>query len=306
MRISIVTSLYNSSPYLNDFYAEYLNIIKESNLEYEFILVDDGSKDKSVRTAKEICLIDKNVKLIILSRNFGQHNAIYAGLMHSKHDYVFVCDVDLEDNPMNLKLMIDELKDENIDVVYSAFRERKGGVIRGNLGALFYTIFSMLTDQKIERNQSWQRLMKRKYVDNLLSFNEYESYTAGLMYLTGFNQKVIYAERKYKGISSYNFLKRFTQALNAIISFSSKPLTIISIFGFLITLISLIFIFYILLQKFFNVNYEAGWSSLILSIWLVGGMILSSLGIVGLYISKIFNQVKNRPKFIVKNIINEN
>jgi putative glycosyltransferase len=305
MRISIVTSLYNSSKFVNVFYDKYLQILKEYNFEYEFIFVDDGSSDDSVQKSQEICLLDKNAKLIILSKNFGQHNAILAGLVHSKCEYVYVCDVDMEDNPQNLTIMINEFKNQEIDVVYSIFRERKGGFVRAKLGGFFHIFFSILTDQKIQKNQSWQRLMKRNYVDNFLKFNEQEPYTAGLMYLNGFNQKYIVTDRKYKGYTSYNFVKRFKHGINAIISFSSKPLTFISVLGFLMTLISFLLIFYIVFQKIFNTNYVAGWSSVILSIWFVGGMILTSLGIVGLYISKIFNQVKNRPKYIVKTVINE-
>lgn len=306
MRISIITSLYNSQEYLENFYKKYLSLLKERNLEYEFIFVDDGSNDKSVEVATEICKNDSNVRLVILSKNFGQHNAIYAGLEKCKYEYIYVCDVDLEDKVENLEIMIDEFDADNqIDVVYSSFSERKGGFVRGWLGGLFYSIFSYLTDNNIDKNQSYQRLMRKRYVEALLKFSEYESYMAGLMFITGFNQKKILTERNYKGISSYNFKKRFDHALNALISFSSKPLVFISILGFIVTFISFLFIVYILFQKLYIVNYEAGWSSLILSIWFVGGVLMISIGVLGLYISKIFNQVKNRPKYIIRKVINE-
>jgi putative glycosyltransferase len=305
MRISIVTSLYNSSKFVRVFYEEYSKILIKNQISYEFIFVDDGSPDNSSSIVIDICKEDKNVKLIMLSKNFGQHNAIYAGLDYSKFEFVYVCDVDLEDNPQNLSMMIKEFDNEDLDVVYTVFQKRKGGFVRGKLGGVFYKIFSILTDQGIEKNQSWQRLMRRNYVDSFLRFVENDPYTAGLMYLNGFNQKYLIVERDYKGYTSYNFSKRLTHGVNAIISFSSKPLIFISIVGFLISLISFLLIFYIIFQKMYNINYVAGWSSLILSIWLVGGIILTSIGVVGLYISKIFNQVKNRPKYIVKKIINE-
>lgn len=303
-KLSIVTSLYYSSSFIEKFYNEYMKVIQKLNVDYEFIFVDDGSPDNSIEKVLELKENDEHISLIILTRNFGQHPAMFAGIKHAKGDYIYVCDADLEEPTEILVEMFEDIStSENLDMIYSVFRYRKGGFVRGTLGGIYYTVLNYLSDQNISKNQSWQRIMTKRYTMSLLEYTELESLPVGLMKLTGYIQKELLIDRNYKGYSSYNITKRFKQALNGIVLFSSKPLIIISLIGFFITFISFLFITYLIFQKIYNYQYQAGWASIIVSIWFVGGVIISSIGLIGIYLSKIFNQVKNRPLYLIKEII---
>ena len=304
MKISIVTSLFQSSQFIKRFYDEYIVEIKKIGLDYEFIFVDDGSSDNSILKVLELKEFDKNITLINLTRNFGQYPAIFAGLNYATGDYVYVCDVDMEDPVSVFEKMYVKLNlNSDCDLIYSFFEERNGGFVRGFLGNVFYKLFNSLSEVKITKNQSWQRMMTKRFVKSLLLFKENETIPSGLFTLSGYNSECIKIERIYKGFTSYTLSKRLRQAFNGLISFSSKPLIMISKLGFLITLFSFIFMIYILYEKIFVSDFQAGWLSLIISIWLVGGIIIFSVGILGLYISKIFNQVKSRPLFLIKEIL---
>ncbi len=305
IKISIVTSLYKSSPYVGEFYNRCLESIKKIQVDYEFIFVNDGSPDDSANKVLEIAAFDKKVILVDLSRNFGQYPAMFAGLNYARGDYVFTIDVDLEEEPENILIFYNALtSDQSLDVVYGIVEKRSGGIIRDNLGKIFHDIMDKLTDEKIVRDLSWVRLMKIEVVKSLIKFREAETYVSGLHYLVGFKQHPLIVKKIYKGNTTYTFAKRVKSALDAVTSFSSKPLFFISIFGALISLISLSFLIILVVSKLFGSYYQLGWSSIIISIWLVGGMNLFSMGIIGIYLSKIFIQVKNRPLYIVKSITN--
>ena len=301
--ISIVTSMYNSAPYLNEFIQRHLTVVEALNVDYEFIFVDDASPDNSVEILRRLMKSQKNVKLIRLSRNFGQHVAMFAGMSHASGDLIYALDADLEEAPENLSLMYQTLiKDSEIDVVYGVLKNRTGNFMRNFMGKIFYRLMDFLSEVKIPHDQAWQRIMRKSYVESLLLFTERESLPAGIMVLNGFNQKPLVIEKPYKGHSSYSFSKRMKLAINSIISFSSRPLVLIGIAGIIITLISALAILVTISMKISNYDFQAGWVSLLSSVWLLGGMILTSIGVTGIYVAKIFNQVKGRPLFIVRNI----
>jgi putative glycosyltransferase len=303
-KISIVTSLYKSSDYVIEFYQRHLTCLKEMNLDYEFIFVDDGSPDDSSEKVKELIKKDKKIKLIIFSRNFGQYPAMFAGMAHADGDLIYTSDSDLEEPPENVKLLYNKLiQNTDIDFLYGVTNERKGGVVRSLFGGLFYRIIRWSSDLDIPKNISWQIIMTNKYRDALLLHKEAETLPAGLMVITGFKQDSILIDKNYKGSTSYTFKKRLRLAFNSVTAFSSKPLVFIGMLGILITFISFIGIFIAIILKLFFTNYQPGWISIILSIWFVGGLILSSLGIIGIYLAKVFNQIKNRPLYIIKSII---
>lgn len=306
MEISIVTSLFNSEKLISRFYDEYLKILKDLNISYEFIFVDDGSTDDSKGEVIKIIENDKNVKLIELSKNFGQYQALFSGLNLSKGDYVYISDVDLEEPSFVLNNLFFKIKNSELDLIYTYSKGREGGFVRGFLGGVFYKLLNNISEIEIKENQSWQRIMTRDYLKNLLRFNEYETLPSGLFTLNGFNQEAFLIERSYKGYTSYSFKKRFNQAIDGLISFSSKPLVLISKMGFLVTIVTFLFLIFILIKKVFYSDFQIGWSSLILSIWLVGGIIIFSIGLIGIYISKIFNQIKNRPLYIIKKVHGKN
>lgn len=306
MKLSIVTTLYKSSPYIDEFYARISKEAQNITNDYEIIFVDDGSPDDSLLKAVALYERDSRVKVVELSRNFGHHKAIMTGLSCAKGDFVFLIDSDLEEAPELLGSFWNELqKEDDLDVVYGVQEERKGGWFEKWSGAIFYSIFIYLSDMKIARNQIMARLMSRRYVSSLIAHRDRAIFLGGLFELAGFNQKSIVCKKMHKGNTSYTFTKRLAQALNSIISFSAKPLYIISLLGMFIFVLSIGYIVYLIIAKLFFFDPISGWTSILVSIYFLGGLILFSIGIIGIYINKIFEEVKNRPYSIIKNIFNK-
>lgn len=303
MKISIVTSLYRSSPYVREFYDRHLACIKKLGIDYEFVFVDDGSPDDSAAKVETLMTTEPNIKLISFSRNFGQQAAMLAGLEGATGDWVYAVDSDLEEPPENILPMMEILRgDPKADVVYGVLEQRTGGLVRAVFGKAFYVLLDLLSSVRVPHDQAWQRIMSRRYVNALLLYRESETLFAGIMTLTGFKQIPFQISKTYKGQSSYSFSKRLILALNALISFSSRPMIFICLLGLGATLISGLAITTLVIAKLTLIQFQAGWASLIASIWCVGGLILTSVGVTGIYISKIFNQVKSRPRYIVRSI----
>ena len=302
-KISIVTSLYNSEPHIDEFYKRHLKVLTTLGAAYEFVFVNDGSPDRSRERVLELMRDNPRIKLVDLSRNFGQHAAMFSGMAAAGGNYICALDCDLEEEPENLLAMYDLIKkDPSIDVVYGVLNSRTGGFARKVIGGFFYKIFDLLTDVKIPHDQAWQRVMTKQYVEALLRYTESRTMPAGLMILAGFNQVPYLMDKKYKGSTTYTFLKRLRLALNSLTAFSARPLVAICLFGFLITIVSTIAISVIISLKLMHNEFQVGWISVISSVWLVGGLLMASVGIVGIYIARIFDQVKARPLYIVKEI----
>ena len=304
--ISIVTTLYKSENYIEDFYKRISGTALKITNDYEIIFIDDGSPDKSSEIVKKISLSDKKVKLAELSRNFGHHIAMMTGLEYAKGDYIFLIDSDLEENPELLEDFYNIMQKnlQNIDVVYGVLEKRRGGFLANITGGLFYKLYNFLSGTYINEGTLVVRLMKRSYVKNLLLYKESNVFILGLMELNGFNQLAVPVKKTYKGTSVYNFIKKVSLAMDAITSFSNQPLLYVSGFGLIISLISLLITCFLILGKLFHKEILIGWTSVMVSIWLVGGLIITAIGLVGIYIGKIFVQVKNRPNAIIKNTHN--
>lgn len=301
MKLSIVTTLYKSSPYIDEFYARISKEAQKITDDYEIIFVDDGSPDDSLQKAVALYEKDSKVKVIELSRNFGHHKAIMTGLSHAKGEFVFLIDSDLEEEPELLGKFWEELhKEKELDVVYGVQESRKGGWFEKWSGEAFYKVYNFISGTKIPRNLSTCRLMKKKYCDSLCRFNERELFLGGIFFLTGFRQKSYIIKKLSHSPTTYSLKLKLNMFLNSLTSFSNFPLKIVFYTGLLISSVSFIFIVWIIFRKlFFDISLQ-GWSSLIVSVWFLGGIILISLGIIGMYISKIFIETKNRPYSIIK------
>jgi len=301
MKLSIVTTLYKSSPYINEFYERITKEAKKITDDYEIIFVDDGSPDDSLQKCIELHQKDKKVKVIELSRNFGHHKAIMTGLSHTKGEFVFLLDVDLEEEPELLSKFWEELQSsENLDVLYGVQESRKGNWFEQWSGGLFWKIFNKLAHIDISENPLTVRLMSLNYIKKLVSFEEKELFLAGIFELVGFNQKPV-SVKKYSSIdTTYSFTQKIKLLNNAIVSFSSFPLYISFYLGFGISTLSFAYGLFLIINKIFFNTISSGWTSLMVSIWFLSGVVLLTVGILGLYISKIFNEVKNRPIIIKK------
>lgn len=306
MQLSIVSTLYRSSKYIDEFYMRISDEAKKITDDYEIILVDDGSPDDSLEKVINIFQKDSKLNIIELSRNFGHHKAIMTGLAHAEGEYIFLIDCDLEEEPELLGRFWVELQSNNdLDVVYGVQETRKGGWFERWSGSLFWKILNYLSEIKIPSNILTSRLMTKKYLKALNEYHESELFLGGLFYHNGFKQKEIIIMKHSNNESSYTLKKKLSLLVNSITSFSNKPLVYIFKFGSLITLISSFYIIKILIDKFFYKIPISGWASLIVSIWFFGGLIILFLGIIGIYLSKIFIETKRRPYSIIRNYYKE-
>lgn len=306
MKISIVSTLYKSQKYLDEFLEECLAALQLIACnDYEFVFVNDGSPDNSVEYLIEKKKTIHNIRIIDLSRNFGHHYAIQAGLHHVKGDYILLIDNDLETSPKVLVDFYNEIqKNPKLDMVFGYQESRKGGFIEKYFGNIFYKVFNWFSETKIPENILTERLMSRKYVQELAALPDKNIFFAGLMQWVGFNQLGIPVKKQNrKGASTYTFRKRINLMINAITSFTAYPLRILFNLGILISIGSFIASLYLIAKKIlFPDQVLSGYTSLVVVILLSTGLILTAIGVLGIYLEKIFNQVKNRPTFIIKKI----
>lgn len=303
MKLSIVTTMYYSRDYLHEFYHKALAAVRELHLTYEFVFVDDGSPDDSLKVALGLQESDHNIKVIQLSKNFGHQRAIMTGLSHTLGDYIFLIDCDLEEDPKLLKEFWKKINQQpDLDVVYGIQIKRKGGWFERTSGRLFYKLLSALSSIEYPADTLTSRVMSRKYVDAIKKFEEKELDLWGVFVLAGFNQVGIPVSKSHKGTTTYTFAKKLRRSIEIITSFSHRPLYITFFLGIISFILAAVTISVIVYKKYFlNVDVE-GWASILASIWLVGGMILLMLGIFGIYLSKMFLEIKNRPLTIIKNV----
>jgi putative glycosyltransferase len=306
MKISIVSTLYKSEKYLDEFLSECLSALTSIDCnDFEFVFVNDGSPDNSVVFLLEKRKTIKPITIIDLSRNFGHHYAIQAGLLYAKGDFVLLIDNDLETSPKVLIDFYNQIKSNpNLDMVFGYQEKRKGGFIEKNFGNLFYKVFNLFSEIKIPENILTERLMSKKYVQELAALPDKNIFFAGLMQWVGFNQLGIPIKKQNrKGGSTYTFRKRINLMINAITSFTAYPLKILFNLGILISMGSVVASLVLIARKIIQPErILSGYTSLTVVILLSTGLILTAIGVLGIYLEKIFNQVKNRPTFIIKKI----
>jgi len=303
MRLSIVSTLYNSAPHLIEFYERITQCAQDITHDYELILVNDGSSDNSFELAVSFHEKDQRVKVIDLSRNFGHHKAIMTGLSYAQSDYVFLIDSDLEEPPETLNLFWEEIHgSKGLDVVFGIQEKRRGGWFERISGSIFYGFINLISDIKIPRNFLTVRLMTARYTKNLIRCREREINFSTLTELTGFKQKAIPVKKGSRSPSNYSFLKKFSILVNAVTSSTIRPLWIIFYLGLVITLGSSVFILKLLIDRgVYGIGLQ-GWTSVIVSIFFFGGLIIFVLGILGIYLSKIFVESKNRPYTVIREL----
>lgn len=303
MKLSIVATLYQSASYIAEF-CERATVVAQqlAGDDYEIVLVNDGSPDNSLDVAVGLSQRDSHMVVIDLSRNFGHHKAMMTGLANATGQRVFLIDSDLEEEPEWMLTFARELDEQNCDVVYGVQDDRKGGWIERWTGNWFYMGFKALTGMALPENVVTARLMSRRYVDALLGHEEREVFMAGLWHITGFVQ-IPHTVRKHStSETTYTFRRKMSLLVNSVTSFSNAPLIGIFYFGIFVSIVALIYIIYLALSWLFLAKPLSGWTSVMASIWLLGGLIISFIGIVGIYLSKVFSETKRRPYTIVRHI----
>jgi putative glycosyltransferase len=301
MKLSIVSTLYNSAEYLVEFTERCQKVAQElAGQDYEIILVDDGSPDNSLQIAVDLFKTNKNLRVIELSRNFGHHPALTAGLSESTGEFVFLIDSDLEEEPEWLPSFYNKLLKTGADVVYGQQKSRKGSIFEKISGHIYYFILNKILHFKHPKNMITARLMNRNYLDAVLRYEEREFVISGIWLHAGFMQVPIQITKKCTSVSSYSLSKKFSHLFNSITSFSDNPLKLIFFAGLVISFFSsIVSIIYFIRHIFFEKLLD-GFTSIIISIWFLGGIIIFFQGIIGLYIAKVFLEIKKRPLYIVK------
>jgi len=303
MDLSVVTTLYRSSPYIEEFYRRITAAAKQITTDYELIFVDDGSPDNSLDVALSLYARDPHVRVIELSRNFGHHRAIVTGLEHARSELVFLLDSDLEEAPELLQQFYSDMQAApSADVVYGVQRSRKGDWFEKISGNLFYWIFNLLSTYPIPVNQVTARLMKQRYVKALVQHRDREVCLLGLLAITGFRQVACPVDKGHKGATTYSLLKRAALFVNAITSFSNRPLVFIFYIGTAVVTVSAVSGIALIVRELFVGPYLAGWASLMVSIWFLGGLMIFCVGLVGVYLSRVYMETKERPYTIIRHL----
>lgn len=304
-KISVLVPCYNEEKALPFFYEELnKNIIQfPSDVEFEIIFINDGSKDNTLEYVKSLSNMDPHVKYISFSRNFGKEAAIYAGLENATGDYVTLLDADLQDPPSLLLEMYNYVSKENYDAVGTRRVTRKGEpIIRSFFAKLFYKLINKITSFEMIDGARDYVFMKRNVVNALLSMKEYNRFSKGLFSFVGFNVKWIEYEniQRVAGETKWSFWKLTKYALEGITAFSTTPLLISSAIGLLFCITSFLLILVIIFKTLILGDPTSGWPSLVCIIFMVSGIQMFSLGIIGQYLSKTYLEVKQRPIYFIK------
>jgi putative glycosyltransferase len=303
MRLSIVATLYCSAPYINEFCRRAAAVARQLvDEDFEIVLVNDGSPDNSLDLAVALSAVDAHVVVVDLSRNFGHHKAMMTGLANARGERVLLIDSDLEEEPEWLLPFTRQLEAERCDVVYGVQVKRKGGRFEQLSGDLFYRAFRVLTGIAQPDNIVTARLMTRRYVDALLAHREREINIGGLWIVTGFKQGQQQVVKLAASPTTYSVSRKIGHLVNAVTSFSSLPLVFTFYAGLTISLTALAYIVYLVFRYWFIATPPSGYTSIIASIWLFSGLIIFFLGIQGVYLAKVFSEVKQRPYTIVRHI----
>lgn len=303
-KLSVVVSCFNEEEALALFYKEINAVsLKMKYLDFEFIFVDDGSSDNTLKIIKKLRRKDKRVRYISFSRNFGKEASMYAGLEASKGDYVTLMDADLQDPPYMLEEMYSIIKNDEFDCVGTRRVTRKGEpLIRSFFARMFYRIINKISDIEMVDGARDYRLMTRQVVNSIISLKEYNRYSKGLFSFVGYKTRWLEYENveRVAGETKWSFWKLFIYAIDGICAFSTKPLVISVIIGFLFCFISFIMIIFIIVRTLLYGDPVSGWPSMVCIIFMVSGIQLFCMGIMGEYLSKTYLETKKRPIYIVK------
>ncbi len=305
-KFSVVIPCFNEEEVIEKTCKRVISVMEENNLlPFEMVLVNDGSTDKTLEILEKMAETDKRLKIVSFSRNFGHEAATTAGLHNAKGDYVFIIDADLQDPPELFPEMYGKLIEENADAVYGVRKKREGETFLKKLTSkIFYRFYNAISETKFPEDTGDFRLINRKIAERFRSFPEKNKYVRGLLSWVGFKQVPFYYLRapRQGGKTKYNYSKLLKLAINIILSFTKKPLEMVFFLGLFCLFFSFVLFIYVLISKV--VAPLKGWASIVSIIVFFGGIQLLSIGVIAQYIGYIFDEVKNRPEYIVEKKIN--
>lgn len=305
--LTLVVPSYNEEEAIPLFYEEALRVEKElTDIDIEYLFVDDGSRDETMRVVKELNVRDPRVHYVSFSRNFGKEAAIYAGLENAAGDYVAILDADLQDPPSLLPEMLEAVEKEGYDCVGSRRVTRKGEPpIRSFFARCFYKLMGKISSSEVVDGARDFQLMNRKVVNAILAMGEYNRFSKGIFGWVGFKKKWLEYENveRAAGETKWSFWKLFVYALDGIVAFSTAPLVIASFIGMLFCLIAFIAIIFIIIRTVIFGDPTSGWPSMVCIIMLVSGIQLLCIGILGQYLAKTYLETKRRPLYLVEEAV---
>lgn len=302
--LSVISPVYQAEYIVDELVEEIQKVMLVLNVTYEIILVDDRSTDNSWEVLQNLSNKYKELKAIRLSKNFGQHPSIMAGLTHAKGEWVVVMDCDLQDQPKELVHLYNKAK-EGFDVVFAKRNNRKDNFLKKTSSKLFSIIFNYLAGTKIDNQVANFGIYNKQVIVAVLSIGDYIKSFPLFVYFSGFKTTSITVEHGERtvGKSTYSFSKLLSLAFDTLISYSNKPLKIFVKFGIFVSIIAMMAGIFTIIS-YLNGNITvSGYSSLIISIWFLSGIIITVIGVVGIYVGKVFQQTKNRPPFIIDKIV---
>jgi polyisoprenyl-phosphate glycosyltransferase len=304
--ISIVIPMYYEEEVAQECYDRLKSVMQDNNIRYEFIFVNDGSKDKTLDILTEIADRDSQAKIVNFARNFGHQTAVTAGVDFASGDAIIIIDADLQDPPEVIPALISKWK-EGYEIVYAKRKKRTGETKFKLLTAkYFYKFLNYMSDIDIPKDTGDFRIIDRKAADVFKSMTERNRFVRGMFSWVGFNQTFIEYERdeRFAGETKYPLKKMIKFASDGIIAFSTKPLKSVMTLGFFSVLVSFLVLVYAISIKLFGREVETGWASIMVAITFFSGVQLLGMGIVGEYIARIYDESKNRPIYIVKDTVN--
>lgn len=307
MHLSVVSPIYNAALHLEEFVTELEKYILPITNDYEIVLVDDFSPDNSWKHIESICTTHPKVKGIKLSRNFGQHYAITAGLDNANGEWIIVMDCDFQDAPSEIPNLYNKTK-EGFDVVLARRINRKDGFVKKLFSKLFWKTLGWLTGTNIDHTVANFGIYNKKVIQAVCSLRESIRFFPSMILWVGFSKTTLDVKHQERqtGTSGYNFSRMFKLALDVMLAYSDKPIRLVIKMGFFISLFTLLIGLYYLYLNITHQILVPGYTSLIISIWFLSGLIILILGILGLYIGKTFEGVKNRPIYIIEKKLNGN
>lgn len=301
-KVSIIVPCFNEEEALPFFYEEATKVLSTLEEDYEIILVNDGSKDKTLEVMEKLSKKDKHIVYLSFSRNFGKESAMYAGLENATGDYVGFIDADLQHPPILIKDMLKALKENDYDCAACRRTDRTGdSKIRTWFSRKFYVLINKISDAQMIDGAGDYRLMKREMADAIISMSEYNRFSKGIFSWVGFKTYWIEYENvdRVAGTTSWSFWGLVKYAINGIVNFSNFPLDLATFLGIVTTGFAFIYLVYILIKYAFFGDPVQGWATLVCIILALGGVQLISLGVIGQYIGKTYMEVKNRPHYII-------
>ncbi len=304
--ISVVIPVYKAEDCLDELYRRLVAALETVSPDFEILLVEDCGGDHSWEVIERLAALDRRVRGIQFSRNFGQHYGITAGLDHCHGDWVVVMDCDLQDRPEEIPRLYAKAQ-EGYDVVLARRGARRDPLLKRTASWLFYKAFSYLADIDYDAQTGNFRILSHKVVESLRAMREQLRFFGGMVQWMGFPTASIEVEhaKRHEGQSTYTFGKLWKLAAETIIAYSDKPLRLAVRFGFLMAMLAFCYGLYIIVRSTFYEVPIMGWSSLIVSLYFIGGIIISILGVIGIYLGKTFDESKKRPLYVVRRVTSD-